>query len=256
MSDSLILIREAARKAGKEVLRLIEEGYGDEVLGVGASGDNTLLLDKISENIIVDVISNRLVSFKILSEELGILNKGNSLLFVVDPVDGSFNSKRGIPLFTVSIALAKGPTFEDIVAGVVYDPYTDFLFWAEKGKGAYLNDKKLKVRETGRINGSVICVSSPIKAGVGPVKVMETIIRRGGRIRTLGSASYEACLVAKGAADGYVDAWGTLRVVDIAAASLILREAGAKLVYDYKRPERIPKLDLDERLYFIAASSE
>ena len=258
MSDMIKLMIEIARRAGAEIVKCLKEGRGSEVVAKGAGGDTTLVIDKVSENTILNFLMNKLGSFTAVSEEIGFFKRGDSeLIFIIDPVDGSYNSRRMIPLFTVSIALARGRTLEDVIAGVVHDPYTGSTYWAEKGKGAYYNGSKIKVKgNSGNLRNSLICVSLPLKAGVKPIETAKEIIKHGGRVRALGSASYEACLVARGSADAYIDAWGTLRIVDIAAASLILKEAGAVVLYNYREPTKIPKIDLDEKLFFVTANSK
>lgn len=256
MSNLIKLMIEVARRAGAEIIKCLNEGRGGEVVAKGAGGDVTLVIDRVSENTILNLLTNKLGSFTVISEEIGLFKRGDGeFIFIVDPVDGSYNSRRMIPLFTVSIALAKGYTFDEIIAGVVYDPYTGSTYWAERGKGAYYNGNRIRVKDSNGIRDSLICISLPSKAGVKPLEIAKEIIKNGGRVRMLGSASYEACLVARGAADAYIDAWGTLRVVDIAAASLILKEAGAMVLYNYKEPIKIPRISLDERLFFVTANS-
>ncbi|MFZ8855450.1 MAG: inositol monophosphatase family protein [Thermofilaceae archaeon] len=250
----LAVIREAARRAGEAALRVREQGHAGEVVGRGSGGDVTLRGDLEAERVAVEYLLSHADCAAVVSEEMGEkVVGGRGYVFVVDPLDGSRNYKRGSPLFAVSIAAAVGRTLEDVVAGFVYAPAMGLEVYAARGSGAYVNGRKL-VASGGDGEGLVFVGASP-KASFLPYAYMLGLSARGFIVRSLGSASLELSSVATGGADAYVDAWGTMRVVDIAAAYLVVREAGAWVVTEgfLGNP---PLLSLEERLAIAAARTE
>jgi myo-inositol-1(or 4)-monophosphatase len=250
----LAVIREAARRASEAALRVREQGRAGEVVGRGSGGDVTLRGDLEAERVAVEYLLSHADCAAVVSEEMGEkVVGGRGYVFVVDPLDGSRNYKRGSPLFAVSIAAAVGRTLEDVVAGVVYAPAMGLEVYAARGSGAYVNGRKL-VASGGDSEGLVFVGASP-KASFLPYAYMLGLSARGFIARSLGSASLELSSVATGGADAYVDAWGTMRVVDIAAAYLVVREAGAWVVTEgfLGNP---PLLSLEERLAIAAARTE
>uniref|UniRef100_A0A7C1T1A9 Inositol monophosphatase n=1 Tax=Thermofilum pendens TaxID=2269 RepID=A0A7C1T1A9_THEPE len=253
--DVLTALREAARRAGEAALRVRERGHAGEVVGKGRGGDFTLRGDLEAERVAVDYLLSHLNCAAVVSEEMGekVLGKEGYVL-VIDPLDGSRNYKRGSPLFAVSIAAAVGRTLGDVVAGVVYAPAMGLEIYAAEGSGAYVNGRLLDARSGGDGEGLVFVGASP-KASFLPYAYMLGLSARGFIVRSLGSASLELASVATGGADAYVDAWGTMRVVDIAAAYLVVREAGAWVSTEgfLGNP---PLLSPNERLAIAAARTE
>lgn len=247
--------RKAARLAGEAALSIREQGIGGEVVGVGMSGDTTLRGDLEAEKAAVDYILSELEDVTVISEEMGSKTSGRGdITFVIDPIDGSRNYKRGSPLFTVSVAAARGDTLEDVVAGVVYAPALGLEVYAVKNEGAYADGRRLSVRPVEGRDRLVYVGASP-KASFLPYALMLVLSEKGFVSRSLGVASYELASVALGIGDGYIDAWGTMRVVDIAAAYLIVREAGGWTSVRGSRGGS-PHLTLSERLNIAAAVSE
>lgn len=259
MEEIVDILFHAAKEGGRAIDGLVERGVIGREVGVNVMGDRSLLADIVAEEAIFKAIRSRLDSFVFFGEERGIqkVGDGGRYTFVVDPVDGSFNLKRGLPFYTISIALVEGRTLSGLKAGLVYAPRLNEMFWAVAGRGAYHGDKRLSVHSRpGTENYRVVGVSAPPKAGTLPLEYAERLLERGYRIRVLGSASYEACMVARGLVDGFVDLWGTIRVVDLAASIIILRESGAKNILDADNPGRVPEISVEERLKFLTAASE
>ena len=251
----LAVIREAARRAGEAALRVWEQGHADEVVGRGSGGDLTLRGDLEAERVAVDYLLNHADCAAVVSEEIGERVVGEKgYVFVIDPLDGSRNYKRGSSLFAVSIAAAVGRTLEDVVAGVVYAPAMGLEIYAAKNSGVYVNGRPLAKRGNGGSEDLVFVGASP-KASFLPYAYMLGLSARGLIARSLGSASLELASVATGAADAYVDAWGAMRIVDIAAAYLIVREAGAWVSAEGLLGNP-PLLSLGERLAIVAARTE
>lgn len=147
----------------------------------------------------------------------------NGLRFIIDPIDGTTNFMQDYRCSCISIGLCKG---NDVIAGVVYNPYTDELFSAEKGKGAYLNGDKIKVSERPLSDGLALFGTSPYH----PENTDETfsLLRKvfdfSRDIRRSGSAAYDICMIACGRCEVFFEK--SLQPWDIAAGTLILKEAG------------------------------
>lgn len=192
-------------------------------------GRNNLVTeaDHASEKAIIEVIKKKYPDHFILTEESGELPQNSDYKWIVDPVDGTINFAHGIPINCVSIGLEyKG----EIVMGMVYNPHLKELFFAEKGKGATLNDKPILVSSETDAMKSCLATGFPyvyINTPNGPLQVFERFIREGVPVRRLGSAAIDLCWVACGRFDGFYE--HKLEAWDSAAGSLIVKEAGGKV---------------------------
>ncbi len=184
-------------------------------------------VDKNSETAIIDVIRASYPEHYILSEEIGALSMDSDYKWIIDPIDGTVNFAHGIPICCVSIGLEyKG----ELLMGVVYNPMMNELFFAEKGKGAFLNEKPIKVSAKAKLESACLVTGFPYKwvdVGADPIKVFERFIRQGLPVRRLGSAAIDLCWVACGRFDGFWEY--NLNPWDIAAGYLIIAEAGGRI---------------------------
>ena len=177
-------------------------------------------VDKLSESMLLE----RIGKHSVLGEESGEHDLHSDYLWVIDPLDGTNNYSQGLLVYTVSIGLQyKGET----VLGVVYAPYTDELYTAVRGKGAFLNGKQIHVATKTDLNQSVLATGFPYDKGINPVNNIDNLSRilphlRG--IRRMGSAAYDLCNVAAGFLDGYWELG--LKLWDVCAGVLIVQEAG------------------------------
>ena len=217
-------------------------------MDLGADGTVTKYVDKIAEDAAVNYLDKSKIKVNLLSEEIGFLDKGAEYTFVLDPIDGTRNAYRGIPFFSVSIAIGKS-SMSDVEYGIVKNIPTGDIFTAEKGHGAFLNGD--------RIGAPEVPDKEPLSSlalGKNYDKVTIALARKD-KVRSLGSASLEMCMVAIGALDYYVLGKEYIRVVDIAASSLILREAGG-IVTNIHGEELDMPFSLDERSSVVAACNE
>jgi myo-inositol-1(or 4)-monophosphatase len=194
------------------------------VVGRGAGGDDTVLIDRTAEDLVVaelERLAAEGTGFRLVSEELGERRMGADLpVVVLDPIDGSLNAKRGMPVFATSIALATGPTLGDVALGLVRDHGTGEEFVAERGRGAWLDGRPL----TGPGGPLRILMVE----GASPERVAPLAAGLGGRVRrlrALGSLAISICAAAARRGDAAVG-MGAARSVDVAAAQLVAREAG------------------------------
>lgn len=181
-------------------------------------------IDKLSEKTIIDIIHSVYPEHSIFAEESGASNKGNDYRWIIDPIDGTTNYIHSIPFFCISIALEYK---NQIILGVIYDPVRNEMFHAEKGKGAYLNNRKIHVSDKENMSESIITVGFPYKShhNIGTyINTLTKISASCANIRKVGSAAMDLAYVASGRFDGYWEL--DLNQWDIAAGVIIIREAG------------------------------
>ena len=183
--------------------------------------------DHASEKAILDVIYKEFPDHHILSEEAGEIIQDSNYKWIIDPIDGTVNFAHSIPLCCVSIALEyKG----EIILASVYNPIMNELFFAEKGKGATLNDKSIRVSKKQNVVNACLVTGFPytyLDMPNGPLQIFEKLIRKGIPVRRLGSAATDLCWVAAGRFDGFYE--HKLQAWDSAGGYLIVEEAGGKV---------------------------
>lgn len=233
----LALLRDMADAVGRRVKAATPERFGDE-LGIGADGTPTKMVDDIAEQEILRVLRDRKPGLNLLSEEAGYLDMKGERVLVADPIDGTTNAARGIPFYCVSLAIGR-KTLADVDVGLVVNLSTGDRFEAVKGKGATLNGRRLHVRKT---DDDLVVSTGGARSGLK------------GIVRSFGASALEMCLVGSGALDVYHFAKPILRVIDVAAAALIVREAGG-VVLDRAGEELELPLSLVPRFGLTAASS-
>jgi len=193
--------------------------FGDNIC-LGADGTVTKYIDKIAEDAALRVIKKSKTNVNVLSEEAGFIDNGADYTFVLDPVDGTRNAYRGIPFYSVSLAVGK-TSISDIKYGIVKNIPTGDTYTAEKGHGSFLNKTRFAVPEIPDKE-----ILSSLTLGVNSDEKTLSLAKKD-KVRSLGSASLEMCMVARGALDYFVIGQEYIRVIDIAASTLIAREAGA-----------------------------
>ncbi|NBY25213.1 MAG: inositol monophosphatase [Chitinophagaceae bacterium] len=220
---------EATQAGAAEIMRFFQQSFTVS----NKEGVNNLVTeaDHASEKAILSVIKRDFPAHQILAEESGALSQNSEFKWVIDPIDGTVNFAQGIPLNCVSIGIEhKG----DIVMAAVYNPHLNEFFFAEKGKGATLNDKPIRVSQKSVTLHSCLVTGFPytyINEPNGPLEVFERFVRKGVPVRRLGSAAIDLCWVACGRFDGFFEQ--KLEPWDSAAGFLIVEEAGGR-VTDFK----------------------
>ena len=241
------LIERCLKEAREKVLGLKERGMD---FGKGAFGDRTYRIDRVSEEAILEVIEEEIPDASIISEELGVRRRGMPFV-LMDPIDGSENSVRGVPIYSIALAIAEGPLFKDIVSSGVMDVIHGDIFIAEKGKGAYLNGRRMNVSNKG-IEDGVIFINPSF--GKGEAKRLIPLLERAGHLRALGSAALETAYVAAGIGEAYVSLGPRLRPFDCLPSLLMVLEAGGYVKTFGSKLEEIP---LDRgRIEYIATNGK
>ncbi len=192
-------------------------------------GINNLVteVDHASEKAIIEVIKQNYPDHNILTEESGEIYQDSEYKWIIDPIDGTVNFANGIPLCCVSIGVEYNGK---MILGAVLNPFMNELFFAEKGKGSTLNDKKIEVSKKETVISACLVTGFPytyLDQPNGPLQVFERFIRKGIPVRRLGSAAIDLCWVACGRFDGFYEHY--LQAWDSAAGFLIVEEAGGKV---------------------------
>ena len=229
MSQALHPMLNIAIKAARTAGALINRASLDlDLLRISSKAPNDFVteVDQAAERAIIEVLLAAYPGHGILGEETGSEHgaKDSDYLWIIDPLDGTTNFIHGFPVYAVSIALAfKG----QVQQAVVYDPSRNDLFYASKGRGAFLNDKRLRVSKRIRMAESLIGTGFPFRKGDNfkrYVQMFEAVMQNCAGLRRPGAAALDLCYVAAGYYDGFFETG--LSPWDIAAGSLLITEAG------------------------------
>ena len=246
--ETLSAIADAVKKAVDLIPTLEERGKDVEM---GADGTPTSEVDKIAENTVLDYIVRNNVPLNVLSEEIGYVDNGFDDVLVLDPIDGTSNCIAGVPLYTISMAVGKG-SLSQCHTAYLRNLMTGESMWVKKGEGAFKDGRRIHVRE---LNPREMFMMIYLGNGADP-KAFQ-LAKRVPSSRSYGCSSLEMALIAEGQADGFYMHSEILsrgiRVVDIAASYLLLREAGG-YIFDLEGNEFDMPLSLEARSNFLACS--
>ena len=209
ISPNLNIMIKASEKASKILIRDFGEIENLQVSKKGPS-DFVTNSDLKAEKIIIDDLKKARPNYSILSEEIGSENnKDDKNVWIIDPIDGTLNFLHGIPHFAISIALKSN---NEIVSGLIFDPIKNEMFYAEKNKGAYFNNHRIRVSKKNEINDCLFVTGRKSK------------IHFDFQHRRSGSAALDMAYVAAGRFDGFFQ--HELKIWDIAAGIILIKEAG------------------------------
>jgi myo-inositol-1(or 4)-monophosphatase len=215
---------EAARGAGRVLRR-----YFGKPLKISMKGpvDPVTEADKAAEKAVVDVLRRRFPDHGIVTEESAPLAGASPYRWVIDPLDGTINFSHGLPHACVSIALLRGGT---PLMGAVLDPFRGELFWAERGRGAWLNGRRLRVSARTDMMKALFVTGFPYdryKRWRYYLRFYGEVLRRSQGLRRMGAAALDMAYVACGRFDGYWEF--NLKPWDCAAGWLLVEEAGGRV---------------------------
>ncbi|MFT8247022.1 inositol monophosphatase family protein [Roseomonas sp. BN140053] len=229
LSPALNVVVQAAQKAGKRLLRDFGEVENLQVTAKGP-GDFVSQADLRSEETLRQELGRARPGFAFLMEESGASGEADwEWRWVVDPLDGTSNFLHGIPQWCVSIGIEKrtGENSSELAAGVIYNPASDEMFWAEKGVGAFLNDRRLRVSARRDMREALFATGIPFAAVQRKAEFSTTLARlmpQVAGIRRFGAAALDLAWVAAGRYEGYWELG--LKPWDCAAGILLVKEAG------------------------------
>ncbi len=227
------MLIEDVKNIALEAGELIRSYFGKKFEVEYKTNESNLVteVDKASEKLITEFINKKYPSHNILAEEGSSVNKNGEYTWVVDPIDGTTNFAHGLPIFSVSIGVQKN---DETILGVVYDVMMDVIYSAEKGSGAFANEKQMFVSNNSNLKHAVLVTGFPYDISENPDNALEKFValtKASRGMRRLGSAAIDFCYVAKGVFDGFWEV--SLHPWDICGGKLIAEEAGG-LVTDFK----------------------
>jgi myo-inositol-1(or 4)-monophosphatase len=200
----------------------------------GGPNDLVTEADHAADRAIIAAIRAEYPHHVILSEETGNQPSESPIKWIIDPIDGTINFANGIPICCVSVGVEQ---HGQMILGAVYNPFMNELFVAEKGMGAFLNDRRLAVSRQSQVLSSFLVTGFPysyMDAPNGPLQCFERFIRRGIPVRRLGSAAIDLCWVAAGRFDAFYE--HKLQAWDSAAGFLMVQEAGGTVTDLHNQP--------------------
>ena len=229
MSQNLHPMLNIAIKAARAAGAIINRASLDlDALKVTSKGPNDFVseVDRAAEQAVIETLLDAYPTHGILAEESGRTHgaKDSEFTWIIDPLDGTTNFLHGFPVYAVSIALAHR---NQVQQAVVYDPARNDLFFASRGRGAYLNDRRLRVSKRTRMAEALIGTGFPFRKGDNfkrYVKMFEEVMQNCAGLRRPGAAALDLCYVAAGWYDGFFEMG--LSPWDVAAGSLMIAEAG------------------------------
>ncbi len=223
-SPQINLLTKACMKASRSLIRDFGEIENLQV-STKAPGDFVSSSDKKTEKILIDELRKAHPEYGIVTEESGIINKSNTKnRWIIDPIDGTLNFLNGIPQFAISIGYEEN---YEIKCGIIFNPITNEMFFAEKGSGAFLNNSRIRVSNKKRIEDALLVTGGPKQSSKIKEKIFQEYVdisKKVSNVRKFGSAALDMAYVASGRFDGF---WQReLNYWDIAAGVIIIKEAG------------------------------
>jgi len=249
LTDWLALCRAAAEDVRGVLAELPNRSDREPVVGAGMGGDETTAIDAAAERAVLAHFDG-LDDVTIVSEEIGVSGTGGTYV-VVDPIDGSLNAKRGIGFFSLSIAVAAGPTMGDVQFGFVHDFGTEEEWTATRGGGAFLDGRPL---DGDRPKERIEILAFEATRTVSVAEKAAAVVDLAYRLRIMGSLALSLCHLAAGRVDA-VCSLKPARSVDIAAAQLLVRERGLAIDLFEDPPFAAAPLDVEGRSRVVAAGT-
>ena len=247
--------------AHEAVKPLVGKKESGKIVKMGADGTPTKLIDIVAEDVVVEVLKQTERPVTLISEEIGELKIGkgpSEVVFVVDPLDGTRNALKNIPAYGISIAISDGDLdstknlrINDIELGFVKNFANNDIYHAQRGAGAWLNGEKISPSNRQDVAGSSIGAYI-YRADMSKIDKLCKTVRS---MRILGSVAIELCYVANGTYDAFLDIRGNLRIVDIAAAKLIIEESSGLVTDEECKPLK-SNLNVLERTSIIASCNK
>jgi myo-inositol-1(or 4)-monophosphatase len=238
-------LKYACRQVHARTRGMAGTARGNRQMGRGAGGDISRRIDLVAEKTVIEALKKRGVDATIIGEECGRI-EGKKGYVIMDAIDGTTNSSRGIPFYCCSLAYATDFRLSAVTHAAVIDLSNGDLYYASKGKGAFCNGKRIRVRKPG---DDVVVGMNVSGIDDDVVKQLAPIMKKANHVRLFGAVALELCYLARGMLDASVDMRGKIRPTDIAASYLIVKEAGGKVYFEDKE---LDKLDINTGLRFSA----
>ena len=249
------ILEEAAKRVHNNVKHLAGTKESGTDHGIGAGGDISRRIDIVAEKTVLDYLREINFECTVFGEECGMveLSPNPKGFIIMDAIDGSTNAVRGLPFFCCSLAFTPEDKLSSVTDGVIMDLHNGDLYSASKGKGAYMNGKKIQVHKEKPIYFVVGVDISGVSADALPQ--LAPILSASNHVRHFGAVALELAIFSRGLVDVFVDLRRKLRITDVAAGYLISLEAGGYVVDENGMPLD-SNLSYDKRISFIAAANK
>ncbi|MGB6671243.1 MAG: inositol monophosphatase family protein [Candidatus Nitrosopolaris sp.] len=258
--DILDLLKEACSQVYYQTRGLVGTKQGNEKLGRGAGGDISRRIDVVAEAAVMEIVKKHNFSPTIVAEESGTINGEDDGFLVVDAIDGTTNTSRTIPFYCCSLAYATDVKLASVVDAAIIDLSRGDLYYASDQRGAFMNNtpiqvsKSLKFADSDNLDDILVGLNLS-GASSGVIMSLLKVISNVNHIRQFGAYALELCYLARGFLDAYIDIRGKIRATDLAAAYLIVKEAGGEL-YSTDGLKLDSEIDNKTRISFLAVSSD
>lgn len=246
----LAALKEACLQVRARTKRIAGTARGNRQMGRGAGGDISRRIDLVAEKTAIEVLKKRGVDATIIGEECGRIEGKNGYV-IMDAIDGTTNASRKIPFYCCSLAYATDFKLSAVTEAAVIDLANGDLYYASKGKGAYCNGKRIRAREA---SSDIVVGMNVSKVGPDIVSRLSPVMAKANHVRLFGAVALELCCLARGMIDASIDLRGKIRPTDIAAAYLIVKEAGGKF-YSNGR-ELDADLGIKTRISFVVVAND
>jgi myo-inositol-1(or 4)-monophosphatase len=254
--EILVHCKENVKEHIRPLLKTSNEPQPD--LGKGAGGDPMKPIDIAAEKAIIEALQQYALSFTLISEESGVKEFGEKpkqCFVTVDPIDGTTNLVRGLPFYASSIAISTKPALSTVFAALVTDLSHDTTYTALEGKGAHRDGEKIRASTRKSLDEAVVGLDLNSYKVKELVPQLTRLIQKTKHIRHFGANALELCYVADGTTDAFIDIRGKLRTTDMAAAFLIVKEAGGTMTTPEGHDLNV-KLDPEQKVKFIASGNK
>jgi len=254
----LPILKDCAQNIRKKTLPLIAKPEAAETYGRGAGGDQMKKIDLIAEKALIEVLEKNDASCILISEESGTKRIGPEpfeYYLTTDPIDGTTNALRGLPFVATSLATSKTRNISNIDTALVSDILHNITYTAKRGQGTYRNEQKIEPSTELSLNEAIIGIDLGTPKKEELISPFIRLLKRTKHLRHLGANALEICYVADGTTDAFIDIRGKLRVTDVAAAYLILLEAGGTMTSPEGKELSAP-LTPTQQVSFIAAANK
>ncbi len=247
------VLKQACRQVHRKTRGLAGTARASRQMGRGAGGDMSRRIDLIAERTVIDLLKRRKLDATVIGEECGRIEGGKGYV-IMDAIDGTTNAVRGIPFYCCSIAYATDFKLSTVTDAAIIDLARGDLYYASKGKGAFVNNgKRIYAKKETPPDPTIGINVSGVKPSV--VERLAPIIAEADHTRQFGANALEMCFLARGLLDAYIDLRGKIRPTDIAAGYLIAKEAGAK-VYSHTGSDLDSDLDVKTRLSYVVTAND
>ena len=249
------ILREASKRIFENVKDLAGTKNAGGDFGIGAGGDISRNIDIIAEKTVLDYLKEIDFECIVLGEECGRveLSKNSKGFVIMDAIDGSANAVRGVPFFCSSLAFATDNKLSSVTDGVITNLSNGEMYWASKGKGAFFNELKIKVHPKDPIYKIIGINTSGASKDL--INRLSPIFEKHNHIRHFGANALEMALFARGLIDIFIDLRNKIRIQDIAAGYIIVKEAEGILLDANLKPLD-SDLSYEARISFVATANQ